>query len=251
MYYATKNNITKQIKKQDLEIYKKLGWTITQSGEEKYDPYDYEITNKNGNCLQPIVINGESFLGYSSFYCINTKTYVEEPSRVSDGSIPNINDYDTFIVPRVKVSFDYMTIEDFRRFLRAITPNEFVVSYYDYEADEIVSYKMYIEPREMAKIYNRGYSVLAVTGIEVSLIATLNDMDYAVVTYYDEETKLNEKNMVKGLHYSIENGSQYVKEGYNFSGWNTKKDGTGTTYNSYDTIKAKDSMNLYAQWVVA
>lgn len=253
MYFATKDNLTKQIEKSNIALYEDLGWTITNDGEE-YDPYDYKLANSKGNCLQPIIVNGESFLGYSSFMCVNTKTYVTEPTRVTDGSMPNINDYDTIVVPRVTFSLDYMTIEDFRRLLRAITPNEFNVSYYDYEIDEVVTYKMYCEPREMAKIYNKGYTVLAVTGVEFSFNATLNDMDYAVVQYFSntdstQDTLLAAKDMIRGMNYTIENGGQYSNEGYNFSGWNTKKDGTGTTYNSYDIIKAKDSMDLYAQWI--
>lgn len=259
VYFACKGNISREIKQSEITNYVNEGWIVSNSPVPslEYDPYNYATANEQGNCLQPIIVNGESFLGYSSFYCINTKTYKEEPQRTTDGSIPNINDYETFIVPRVTFSFDYMTIYDFRRLLKAITPNEFVVSYYDYEIDSVVSYKMYCEPREMAKIYNRGFTVLATTGVEFNLNATLNDMDYATVKYIDasdaskDPITLNEKKMIRGMYYTIENGGQYTKQGYNFSGWNTQKDGTGTTYNSYDTIKAKDSMTLYAQWVVA
>jgi uncharacterized repeat protein (TIGR02543 family) len=40
-----------------------------------------------------------------------------------------------------------------------------------------------------------------------------------------------------------------IKEGYVFAGWNTKQDGTGTTYQPGDTfIMGKEDVNLYAQW---
>lgn len=253
MFYATKDSITKEINKNDKELYQKLGWTITQSGEEKYDPYDYQDVEKSGNCLQAITINGETFIGYSSFYCINTKTYVEEPSRTIDGSIPNINDYDTFIVPRVKISFDYMTITDFRRFLKAITPNEFNVTYYDYELDTMVSYKMYCEPREMAKIFNRGYEILAVTGIEISLIATLNDIDYLTIQYYDGTTLINTKEMIFGNTYSIYDSEDYNKTDSSgnklkFSHWNTRSDGYGIRYLANEVITATNNIKLYGFW---
>lgn len=174
MYFATKGKITKEIQKQDRYLYENMGWTITTDGNNPYDEYDYDMVNAKGNCLQPIIINGFEFQGYSAFFCINTKTYVEEPQRTLDGSIPNINDYETFIVPRVKVSFKYMTIDEFRNFLKAIEPNEFEVTYYDYELNKKVTHKMYCEPREMAKIFNKGYEILAIQEQEISLIGTLN-----------------------------------------------------------------------------
>lgn len=264
--YATKNGITKKIQKQEKYLYEEMGWLVTRDANEPYDRYDYDDVNAMGNCLQPITINGEVFNGYSSFSCINTKTYVEEPERTLDGSIPNINDYDTFIVPRVKISFDYMEIQDFRRFLKAIAPNEFPVSYYDYETDKIVTYNMYCEPREMAKIYNRGYEILAITGQEISLIGTLNDVDYLNITYYDNETYIDEntqetkyylfgqKQMIYGNYYSIDSGNAYAHnngdEGYTYKmlKWNTKADGSGIDYAFNETLIATENLDLYAQW---
>lgn len=178
-YLATKNGVTKGIYKGTEDFYRDNGWTITINGnyEGDIDPYDIEeVKNAGLEFLQPIIINGYSFEGYSTFTCINTKTYVAEPERTLDGSIPNINDYETFIVPRVKVSFAYMTLEDYRRFLNAISEyNEFDVSYYDYEIGEKVTHKMYIEPREMQELYNKGYQLLGMLNTEISLIGTLND----------------------------------------------------------------------------
>lgn len=267
MYFATKNNITKEIQKQDRYLYESMGWTITTDGNNPYDEYDYDMVNDKGNCLQPITINGEVFQGYSSFSCINTKTYVEEPQRTLDGSIPNINDYDTFIVPRVKVSFKYMTIQDFRRFLKAITPNEFPVTYYDYEIDKIVTYNMYCEPREMATIFNKGYEILAVTGQEISLIATLNDVNYLNIRYYDNSIYVDEqtgenkyylfdvKQMVYGNNYALSTGDDFIhntdKKGYTYklSTWNTQPSGNGVQYLPNSIITATNDIDLYAQWI--
>lgn len=40
----------------------------------------------------------------------------------------------------------------------------------------------------------------------------------------------------------------YTRDSYDFVGWNTKKDGTGTAYADGDTITVTDGMVLYAQW---
>lgn len=267
MYFATKKNITKEIQKQDRHLYESMGWNITTDGLNEYDPYDYDMVNEKGNCLQPIIINGEKFNGYSSFACLNTKTYVVEPERTFDGSIPNINDYETFVVPRVKIAFSYMTIQDFRRFLKAITPNEFPVTYYDYEVDKTVTYNMYCEPREMAKIFNKGYEVLAITEQEISLIATLNDVEYLNIKYYDNITYkdpqtntdkyylFDTKQMIYGNTYHISNGSDFVhnttKKGYQYvlDSWNTQPDGKGNKYLLNYVITATKDIDLYAQWV--
>ena len=45
----------------------------------------------------------------------------------------------------------------------------------------------------------------------------------------------------------------YTKKGYSFVGWNTKKDGSGTSYKNKASVKNLKSSNgatkvLYAQW---
>lgn len=140
----------------------------------------YEVAD-----LDKIWVNGQEFTGmaYQGLLTVNTKTYVEEPTRSNDGSIPNINDYDTFIVPRCKVNFKYFKIQDYRRLCDAIQSNEFYVKYYDKQHNEFVQHKMYCEPEEMAKLYNVGTDVFSVLDYEVSFIGTLNDLDTYTVTY--------------------------------------------------------------------
>lgn len=40
----------------------------------------------------------------------------------------------------------------------------------------------------------------------------------------------------------------FTKEGYVFTGWNTKPDGTGTDYKEGSTYSSEEDLNLYAQW---
>lgn len=257
MYFATKNRITKEIQKKDRYLYEMMGWEITTDGNNPYDPFDYEMVNEKGNCLQNIIINGESFDRFSSFNCVNTKTYVTEPQRTITGAIPDINNYETFIVPRVKVTFQYMSINDFRRFIKATTPNEFIVEYYDYEIDRKVNYKMYVEPRDMANLHNLGYEILGVKNIEISLIATLNDVEKITIEYKnmtsDEtgtiETLLDSREHIFGQWLSIIDGSQFVNDEYSeFVSWNTNPDGSGKTYTSNQVIVGENNLVLYAQW---
>lgn len=149
------------------------------------------IENEN---LGKIFIGGEEFtgIGYQGLMTVNTKTYVEEPVRQNDGSIANINDHDTFIVPRCKVNFKFFNIRDYQRLCRVInSANEFPVSYFDKQFGEFRTYMMYIEPEEMAKIYNVGTSVIGILDYEVSFIGTLNNLEEFEVKY--DTSKLTRK----------------------------------------------------------
>ena len=40
----------------------------------------------------------------------------------------------------------------------------------------------------------------------------------------------------------------FTRDGYNFGGWNTKSDGTGTSYQPGATYSGNTSVTLYAIW---
>lgn len=203
------------------------------------------------NTLTDITINGYIFKGFSDFACINSKTYVVEPERASDGSIPDINAYQVFYVPRVKLSFKYMSIEDYQRFLIAIEPNEFVVSYFDYTKGETVYHKMYCEPQELEKIHHYRLDVLAILDKEISLIGTLNSVDTYALTYNANggNGSVAGSSFVAGQTLHISDGSGLTRQGYSLKKWNTKADGTGVDIllNSYK-VAEEGNLTLYAVW---
>lgn len=136
--------------------------------------------------LDSIIIAGNEFkgIGYQGLLTVNTKTYVESPSRSNDGSMPNINDHDTFVVPRCKINFKYLKIEDYQRLCRILnSANEFPVTYYDKESGDFVTHMMYVEPEEMKRIFNVGTYVFGVLDYDVSFIGTLNQRQQMTVTY--------------------------------------------------------------------
>ena len=45
--------------------------------------------------------------------------------------------------------------------------------------------------------------------------------------------------------------NSFTLEGYTFTGWNTKADGTGTGYGDASSLKLTSDMTLYAQWGIA
>ena len=208
------------------------------------------------NELDVIKINGEPFkgIGYNGLLTVNTKSYKKSPVRSGDGSIPNINDYATFIVPRADINFKYMTIEDYQRFCTAITPNEFNVEYFDKQKGQRVVHKMYVAPEEMTKIYNVGTSVIGVLDYKVSLIGTLNSIELLTV-YYDTNGGTGEwtgdpnEYLTQGFlnqQIKIREGDYLTKGTKVFSHWNTKADGTGFTYLPNTIIPLTTNIILYA-----
>lgn len=195
------------------------------------------IENKD---LAKIWIGGEEFtgIGYQGLMTVNTKTYVEEPTRSNDGSIPNIDDHDTFIVPRCKVNFKFFNIRDYQRLCRIVnSANQFPVKFFDKQFGEFREYYMYAEPEEMSKMFNVGTSVIGLLDYEVSFIGTLNNLPEHTVKYvttgltaktistYNESVAYSLDNVVS---VSEEDGIKYYK--YKNEGSASGKPVTDTAY---------------------
>lgn len=208
--------------------------------------------------LDRVKIGNEYFngIGYQGLLTVNTKTYVESPSRSNDGSIANINDHDVFFVPRCKLNFKYFKIEDYQRLLNEVSgKNEFPVEYFDKQTGTMVSFNMYIEPEEMAKLYNVGTSIIGVLDYEVSLIGTRNNLPVYTVTYYknasssDQTVVGNTESAEYGTSIVVKDGGDVTPPtGYTFVCWNTKRDGSGLNFYSNNTNAVFSDLSLYAQW---
>ena len=187
--------------------------------------------------LGTVWINGEEFsgIGYNGLLTVNTKTYVSEPTRANDGSMPNIGDHETFIVPRCKINFKYLNVNDYRRLCNAILPNEFLVKYYDKDLGDFVEHWMYCEPQEMRKIYNIGTAVIGVLDYEVSFIGTLNKLKELTVQY--DKIGQTIKNLVGSFNtsttYNLGDRVSYLDEYYEAIFYEDTFSGIGTDNASY------------------
>ena len=101
--------------------------------------------------------------------------------------------------------------------------------------------------------YNGG-DTFAMGSSNVTLYAQWTAIDYTVT--YDGNTNTGGSVPVDGNTYNITNTvtvrgntGSLTKTGYNFSGWNTAANGSGTSYNGGDTFAMGSSnVTLYAQW---
>lgn len=119
---------------------------------------------------------------------------------------------------------------------------------------------------DLSSMLSNPFDVPATFG--ASLDGNLNPFRYFTGTLSNMSIKLSQTSKI--IKYNSNNGSgkinqqivvgsktaklienTYIKEDYGFVGWNTKADGTGTSYSNKDTIDLSsidDSITLYAQW---
>lgn len=215
--------------------------------------------------MDTIKIWDEEFkgIGYQGLMTTNTKTFVEQPERTLDGSMPNIDDHDTFFVPRAKVNFKLFSIEDYQRLCHVVSlANQFPVTYFDKQVGEFVTHYMYMEPEEMRKMFNVGTRVIGVLDYEVSFIGTLNNIPEKRVNYYlnlssEDSSILSTANYVWGSKMDVltsddvvdlANKNGFVLPNKTFLTWNTRADGSGINYRPSLSAFVFGNVNLYAMW---
>lgn len=206
-----------------------------------------------------ITINGYDFFPseITSFGNTNTKTYAIQPSRNEDFSMENINEIPTAEIPRLKINFDAMSLEVWKRMKLAVKPNEFRCSYYDWEYDRVVTHKMYFATQDdvdvfMQFAYRQEYYIA--TKKTIDIVATMNLDNKVTITYNSNTLPLRQETQSvypNDLFY-LSNAYTFsgLKNGYKVTSWNTSEDGTGTMYNLGMASTILEDLVLYAQWEI-
>ena len=78
---------------------------------------------------------------------------------------------------------------------------------------------------------------------------TLVKKTYTVTYDANDGTGTMDQDTVKsGENYTVK-GNEFIRTGYEFTGWNTSQDGTGKDYSENATIvEVRENITLYAQW---
>ncbi len=130
--------------------------------------------------LDYFYIDNQSFkgIGREQLKCTNQLNYRMSPGRQTDGSMQNLNDYDTFVVPSVEIGFLYINVDTFLR-LRNImlTKRKFIVRYFDVDFGRYVLHEMYAQPDELKNFLNLGEDVMGLQNFKLTLVGTLNKKD--------------------------------------------------------------------------
>lgn len=135
-------------------------------------PYQYR-ENYTSTQLDRIEIDGCEIHGYFEYSFMEEKSYMEQPVRSQDGSIENLDDYTTFLTPRLIIKYNMMNIEDYRTLMTFLkSKNTFQVTCYDIVADRRVTHEMYFANPQMPIIYQRYLAALGVQDYTIELIGT-------------------------------------------------------------------------------
>ena len=111
--------------------------------------------------------------GYFEYSFLEEKSYVEQPTRSNDGSIADIDNYNTFFTPRLIIKYNMMHIDDYRTLMKKLKENNgIIVICYDIVKDKIVKHEMYFAPPQMPIIYQQYLMALGIQEYSIELIGT-------------------------------------------------------------------------------
>lgn len=167
--------------------------------------------------------------GYAEYSYLEEKSYKTQPVRTQDGAIPEIEEYATFLTPRLIIKYNMMHIDDYRSLMKMLKrKNAFNVTFYDVVEDKIVTHEMYVATPSMPIIYQQFLMALGIQEYVIELIGTNNPPD---MKFYIEGTEYVTKSGTKWGEFAesvdfltIESSSGY---GYIVL---TEDDGTGIFY---------------------
>lgn len=221
--------------------------------------------------LDRVEIDGVEIQGYFEYSFLEEKSWSEQPSRSSDGTMQGIDDITTFLTPRLIIKYNMMGIDDYRTLMKMLkNKNAFIVTCYDVVEDKRVTHEMYFAPPAMPIIYQQCLMALGIKEYSIELIGTNRKLSpititydfsqvqgYLDLTYYSFEktvTNFDEKVYV-GTNIQVFDrevddfttlDSSLGRIFSNYS-WNTKPNGSGMVYEQGSLAFFGNDTTLYLQ----
>jgi hypothetical protein len=210
--------------------------------------------------IDRIKIDGETIQGYFDYSFLEEKSYVEQPIRSNDGSV-DVENYNTFLTPRIIIRYNMMGIEDYRALMKKLkTKNAFSVTCYDLVEDKIVTHEMYCAPSQMPIIYHQYLMALGIKEHTIELIGTNNVKDIILKYHINREGYdflPSERSLKRNEPHKLEDSLYWEKDnGYTVTSsavgtllsWNTMPNGEGVSYSLDNNYYFSKDIDLYAQW---
>lgn len=112
--------------------------------------------------------------GYAEYSYLEEKSYKTQPVRTMDGVIHDIDEYATFLTPRLVIKYSMMNINDYRALMTMLNgrKNGFTVTCYDVVSNSRVTNQMYVAPPSMPVIYQQYLIALGIKEYVIELIGT-------------------------------------------------------------------------------
>lgn len=224
---------------------------------------NHDLFSRNDNLNEEIIENINQYeRGVNSYELINKDNYSNWEDFDNNWTMKSVDGVSRYPVLK-GVDFDYTKIDD-------ININQELnkkYSIYDYVYPKTNSAKRIIfkvKDDSIVKIDDNGIIVPQKTGKTTIHVESFYDgyiKDVPInIEYVPHYTVLFDANGGNGTMNSVEveidkdykiNKNIFYKEKYEFMGWNTKADGSGTSYDDLATIKGlkdNEQITLYAQW---
>lgn len=145
--------------------------------------------SKSSNDISDDFTDNDKFSNYGTYSFVWQQTLRESPSRTDNGSLPQLRNIPSFITGNLKINFDFISIDDYRRLMKLIygvKEHCYKVKTYDIVYDRMVIIEMYIQPEEMPTIYaitdglqqGNNDAIIDLIGIKdhtIQLVGTGND----------------------------------------------------------------------------
>lgn len=183
----------------------------------------------------------------------NETVWASNLTRSKDFSLRNIDDVDMGQVPQCHISIPYMTIEKFKVLQAILRERHVIADYFDVDLGKRVIHEMAITQNERKKLLSQEYYVTGVTDLKIKLVGTNRDdeqLEKCLVSYDSNggSGSIAPKEYQKTAQVRISNGTGLLKSGYHLESWNTRPDGSGSSYLPNTTTTIMDDLTLYAQW---
>lgn len=188
-------------------------------------PYELREAYLNSQIDRITIFDGEQEIeltGYAEYSYLEEKSYVTQPVRTDAGSIEELEEYKTFLTPRLIIKYNMMGIEDYRSLMKMLKKhNSFIVKCYDVVEDKIVRNEMYHATPSMPIIYQQYLMALGIKEYTIELIGTnhkisfkINSTEYSTVKWTTWQDFCDENPEKFFIH---QNGRVIFKDDPNYS----------------------------------
>jgi hypothetical protein len=201
--------------------------------------------NQNGDFsrFDYFMIDGEGFcgIGYEKLKTTNQLTYAEEPNRQQDGSMQNIEDYNTFVLGALEIGFNCINEETYRRLKqRLISKRTFDITYYDKDFDKYITKEMYVKPIDLDNFLSYGDEIIGMN-FTMSFVPTMNETTKYTVKFLNGTTTVKEYSGDSGISYGLDCETPELPNGYNY--WLMTESPFGE--DNFVKIKAKKKLSIF------
>lgn len=159
--------------------------------------------------------------GYAEYSYLEEKSYKTQPVRTDDGIIHDIEQYATFLTPRLIIKYNMMHIDDYRDLMKLLKrKNGFIVKCYDVVEDKIVRQQMYVAPPSMPRIYHQYLTAMGIQEHTIELIGTGSPLSEQIMFYVNSVSYYAKHGQTWREWVKTSNNTEHFNVSGDFISWN-------------------------------